>query len=634
MTNRTQTYPAPRRLTQMAVAAALALLSTHAGAQNALGDGQALDANPGQYGRANTPRASLVDEMRFRNSIATGNAPGGLSFRGDLGYRAAGEFTGELGSDSLFAFRRDSLYSGLAGMGIRGTDAIQYQFALTTGSTPPRNLMGNLSYARDDLYSTGYQLPGSRSGPQPGTTLGYDQDQLDMDMTGRALSAQTSITGYDSGSMMGTLRSSSTYNTTSTMQPSLLSVYTQGIENSPVGLVASPLLGITSTPMVDQRKAPANPLVTRPPNADTDPTVPGGLPSTRITTSYQELVQQMLDRANAVQEKAKSGETPSSMREGETNDQWLMRQMNELRSKLYGNPQQDTDNTTPGSAQDPNDPMNSNGTNTGTNTDPGADPSGANTQGSDEQSGLPTTPLLSVPDVSGSAVNDRIERSSKRLTQGQEDSATSTQLYDPTKIAIDPDTLEVLRGTDATEVEQLMDPDAQSRDLYSEHILTGQRLIADSRYFDAEERFTHALSIKPRDVTAQLGRLHAQIGAGMLLSASVNLQSLFSDHPELITSKYADGVLLIESRVETLKQQLRERAGIVEPEIRTRAMEGDRVRVSASLLLAYLGYQSDDTNAIAQGLETVRTRGTDSDRRFASLLAQLWDVQSQPKTKP
>lgn len=622
MPHKAQTTHTARTLTQMGVAAVLAMLSSYAGAQDALGNGQALDASPGQYGRYNAARPSLVDELRFRNSIATGNAPGGLSFRGDLGYRAAGEFTGELGSDSLFAFRRDSLYSGLAGMGIRGTDAIQYQFALTTGSTPPRNLMGNLYYGQSDIYSSGSDI--TRPGQvQETRSLGVNNLERDLDPMGNALSTPANITGLDGGSMMGTLRSSATYNTTSSMQPSLLSVYTQGIDNSPIGLVASPLLGITPTPLVDTREAIPNPLVKRPSNADTDPTVPGGLPSTRLSTSYDELLQQMLDRAKSVQDQAAEQGTPSSMLPGETNDQWLMRQMNDLRSKLFGNtPADQTQPGTQDGTQSPNDP------NAPAN---GTDP---NQPGTDDQNSQGTKTTTSpIPDASGSAVNQRIEQSSKRMTDAQA-MQKPFETYDPTQVAIDPDTLEVLRGSAAKEVKQLLDPGAQSRDIYSEHILVGERLLSDSRYFDAEERFTHALSIKPSDVTAQLGRLHAQIGAGMLLSASVNLQSLFSDHPELISTRYADGALLQPERVEALKLTLSERAGIVEPTIRTSPLEGDRVRVSAALLLAYLGYQSEDPKAIAQGLETVRTLGTPSDRRFASLLEQLWVVPGTLNSKP
>jgi hypothetical protein len=84
------------------------------------------------------------------------------------------------------------------------------------------------------------------------------------------------------------------------------------------------------------------------------------------------------------------------------------------------------------------------------------------------------------------------------------------------------------------------------------------------------------------------------------------------------------GVLPNAERVEELKTRLRESAGIIEPKIRTRPQEGDRVRVSAGLLLAYLGYQSSDQSAIDEGIDVVETLGAPSDRRFASLLKQLW----------
>ncbi|MBO6740245.1 MAG: hypothetical protein JJ916_10330 [Phycisphaerales bacterium] len=602
---RTRTILSTKAVGGLGVGALLLFAGSAANAQNALGDGNALDANPGQYGSSNYARPSLVDELRFRNSIATGNAPGGLSFRGDLGYRSAGEFTGDLGSDSLFAFRRDSLYSGLAGMGIRGTDALQYQFALTTGSAPPRNLIGNLSYTRDDAYATGSQFQSSQ-GTQNTGTLGIDREQSDLDPMGQALSTAASITGFDSGSMMGTLRSSATYNTTSTMQPSLLSVYTEGIDRRPVGLVASPLLGITPTPLkTDER--PANPLVARADGVATEEGVPGAIPSARMTTSYDALVEQMRERVQAMRDESMVNGTSTTIQPDESNDAWLVRQMEEIRRNLYGE-QPNQPNQAGDESDDPN-------TEQGTGTGGEEEPSG---QGGGD--GAPTTPIVSIPDNSGSPIAERIAETQEKLEKLNED----FELQDPTKVAIDRETLEVLRGIAADEVDQLLDPGAESRDLYAEHIVAGQRLIAAGRYFDAEERFTHALSLKPRDVIAQQGRLHAQIGAGMLLSASVNMQTLYSEHPELITTRYSGKLLPDAERIAALKQRLGERAGIIEMEIRTRPLEGDRVRVSAGMLYAYLGYQTGDEDIVRAGLAAVRELGADSDRRFANLLSQLW----------
>ncbi len=599
---RTRTILSMKPVAGLGVGALLLFAGSAANAQNALGDGNALDANPGQYGSGNYARPSLVDELRFRNSIATGNAPGGLSFRGDLGYRSAGEFTGELGSDALFAFRRDSLYSGLAGMGIRGTDALQYQFALTTGSAPPRNLIGNLSYTRDDAYSTGSQFQ-SRQGTQNTGTLGIDREQSDLDPMGQALSTAASITGFDSGSMMGTLRSSATYNTTSTMQPSLLSVYTEGIDRRPVGLVASPLLGITPTPLKSDERA-ANPLVSRAGGEASGEGVPGAIPSARMTTSYDALVEQMRERVQAMRDESMVNGTGTTIEPGESNDAWLVRQMEEIRRNLYGEQ--------PARAgEESEDPNAETGTGAGGDEQPAGDDAG---------DGSPTTPIVSIPDSSGSPIAERIAETQEKLEKLNDE----FEFQDPTKIAIDRETLEVLRGAAADEVDQLLDPGAESRDLYAEHIVAGQRLIAAGRYFDAEERFTHALSLKPRDVIAQQGRLHAQIGAGMLLSASVNMQTLYSEHPELISTRYSGKLLPDAERIAALKQRLGERAGIIEVEMRTRPLEGDRVRVSAGMLYAYLGYQTADEDIVRAGLATVRELGTDSDRRFANLLSQLW----------
>lgn len=567
-------------------------------AQDALGDGTALDANPGQSGPRNYQRPNFAAELSFRNAIATGNAPGGLSFRGDLGYRAAGEFSGELGSDALFAFRRDSLYSGLAGMGIRGTDAIQYQFALTTGSAPPQNLMGSMSVARDSYYPSAAGTPGRISGPD--STIGYDQDAADLDRRGKQLSVpitgSTSAFGYEPGSMLGSLRSSSTYATTTNLQPALISVYTEGVDRKPIGLIASPLLGITSTPMAQDDPLTANPLVARPPSSSSGPNSAGSAESARLATSYDALVDQMRQRVESMRDRAdESGQ--STIKGDETNDAWLVRQMQELREKIYGEK--------PANEGDPDA--------TQSNDPAGTDP--ANAEG--VQDTLPDSPIPNDPE---SPLSQAISDSLK----GFNSEARSIELYDPTAMAIDPETLEVLRGTAAQEIDQLYDPGAGRRDIYAEHMTAGQRLINEGRYFDAEERFTHALSIKPHDIASQLGRLHAQIGAGMVLSASVNLQSLFSLHPEVIGSRYTGKLLPDGPRIVLLVDRLRERAGITSPDLSTRRMESDRVRVSAALLLAYIGYQIDDLNAVKSGLVIVKERGSDADRRFASLLAQVW----------
>jgi len=643
-TQKNTSTPTPRSskshrlaVTLPAIAAALVLgLSTGASAQNALGDGTALDANTGQSGRTNYRRPDFASELRFRNAIATGNAPGGLSFRGDLGYRQAGEFSGDLGSDSLFAFRRDSLYSGLAGMGIRGTDALQYQFALTTGAAPPRNLAGNLSLARDDYYNPSQYNPGGYASgqssrgldPGAGARIGFDRVAADLNPVGKQLSApldaMPGVVDYDTNSMLGSLRSSSTYSTTSMLQPALMSRYTEGVDRKPIGLVSSPLLGITSTSMAQPDRA-INPLVARPGNApsgepDADQTAPGGIPSTKLVTSYDALVEQMRTHVEEMRTQNQTN-ADSTIIPGESNDAWLIRKMQDIREKLYG--------VKPANEGDPNDPNNPNADpNADESTDP-FDPYNQSKPGEDDQS-KSADPYRAIPNSDDSPVTKRLEDSRKDINS----SPTGVSLYDPTEIAVDPETLEVLRGAAANEVKLLLDPGADKRDVYAEHMLAGQRLMAKGRYFDAEERFTHALSVRPGDIPSQLGRFHAQIGAGMVLSASVNLQALMSMHPEIIASRYTGKLIPTDERIEQLVARLKERAGLTAPKYSTRQMESEQVRVSASLLLAYIGYQINDQQAINDGLAVVKELGSDTDRRFASLLAKLWVLPTDPAEQP
>lgn len=116
--------------------------------------GRALDANlrvgSGGY---NTARRNFADEVAFRNAIVTGNVSGGKSFRGDIGYTAVDDFRGSTGSDQLYAFQRDSAYSGLATQNLRGLTALQLQFIETT-SGQRDGLLGDVIVRRSAAGTT------------------------------------------------------------------------------------------------------------------------------------------------------------------------------------------------------------------------------------------------------------------------------------------------------------------------------------------------------------------------------------------------------------------------------------------------------------------------------------------------
>lgn len=576
---RTPNQPMHARSIRAAFAAVVVGLSGGvASAQNALGDGRGLDNNLGQGGRLNYQRPSFAQELQFRNAIVTGNAPGGLSFRGDLGYRAAGEFSGSLGSDSLFSFQRDSLYSGLAGMGIRGTDALQYQFSLTTGARPPQDLVGDLTYTRDAAYQTSAAYTGQS--PLGTGAIRVDPTQAG-DVRGLNLYQPSAQEGELRDALTGTLRSSSSYSTTTNLTPVVLQVFERGIERQPYGLTSSPLTGVTASPMRTRDEASPAPGTPRDPIAE------------RARTAYQEVIDRLRERAES--QAARSGDMSEAGMDS------VAARLEAIRREMLGIPQAQpgtqTDATSQPGTQPPSDED-------AAPADPLTDPS------IDPLTGQPRViPGQQNPAESEGEADPRAGRSGVRPAPTRED------------YQIDERTLELIRASERP-ITTLVDPGAETRDLYTEHMRTGERLIASERYFDAEERFARALAINPGDPSAQIGRIHAQLGAGLVLSASVNLRTLMMSNPELIGVKYAGTLLPAPERVDLLIDSLRNRAGLLK--VAGEGEEDVSVRRSAALLLAYLGYQNQRPEIIREGLDAYESFGAEDDRRFANIVRQVW----------
>ena len=78
--------------------------------QDALGSGNALDANASQTSGGRNARTARID-YGARNLIVTDNVAAGRGFKGTVGYTARYDFRGETGSDDLYSFRADSALS-------------------------------------------------------------------------------------------------------------------------------------------------------------------------------------------------------------------------------------------------------------------------------------------------------------------------------------------------------------------------------------------------------------------------------------------------------------------------------------------------------------------------------------------
>lgn len=514
-------------------------------------------------GGMNAPRSDYSQELRLRNAIVTGNAPGGLSFRGDVGYRAVGEFFGSLGSNETFSFRRDSYYSGLGGMGIRGTDALQYQFAMTTGNTPPPGFTGLPVLSRSGTSVTGQNAAragGERVG-MPGETTGVSVAKPDPTEPGADVR----------GLSLMSLRSPASFMSTRGLGPTAVGRVT-GEDGQSVGMTASGLRGISYDADLGVTKKPEqkgvldalNQSVTDKPldsklNEKIDDKA--GAPK----SSYDDLMMRLKaagdgNTGDAKDKDGKGGTTDKSgdgrVKAGRT---W-QEQLDELRKQL-------------------GDPKN------GREKDPGAPKPG-----------------------------------------------DSPDAKDKKDEGINPATLDVIRGA-GTKIEILALP---GYDAYASHMKSAQECMAQGQYFFAEERFTAALAIKSGDPMAAIGRVHAQLGASMFLSAGINLRALFTEHPEVSALKYSTELTPPPDRMRTLIERLSEQAEAK-----------DAKRRDSALLMAYLAYQLGDEKIMKRGLEIMATgpetkpgdkvEGPDQLQKLSKMLSGVWikpDAAAPATVKP
>lgn len=491
---------------------ALGLGAPLAQAQYALGDGRAGEANTqvGGTGR-NEPTRDILAEIRFRNAIVTGNAPGGLSFRDEVGYGMASEFRQRVGSDDLFSFRRDSFVSGLAGTGIRGTEALQYQFALTVGSAPPRNLRGSLLT--------------SRTGGVMSPMSGVAGEAID----GGLRYATPEELGEVGPGMALSLRSTSAFTAGRSLNPSMLRMAADE-QGATYGVIASPLRGLATDELLGDVEAlrdlkRAEEAAVAPPVGPGTPGTPGTPGPSVETELHDRLTEGYASRSADPQ----GGLEPSSP---------FQVRLQELRRVL------------------------SEGLATADAPEGGVAP------------GSPAVPMEGW----------------KPLVETLKDS-TGTIRVPSTRMD---------RAT-----------------AYDVHLTRAREMLGQGRFFEAEQRFTMALAARPGDALAMIGRVHAQIGAGLDLSASLNLRTFLLEHPEYVGARYEDDMMPGRARLDVARRRLFEQMG---------EADGRGASRESALLLAYISFLLDEKITLIVGLERLGEGEGDAARRDAlvPLLRAVW----------
>lgn len=135
-----------------------------------------------------------------------------------------------------------------------------------------------------------------------------------------------------------------------------------------------------------------------------------------------------------------------------------------------------------------------------------------------------------------------------------------------------------------------------------------QRMEAEL-YFEAASIYRRAMRLKPGDPLAQIGRAHAELGAGLFLSASQNLRGVLSNHPELVAMRYEPPLLPQQERLVSLRNQLQ-------------TVAEDTKWPYAALLLGYIAYQQGDTAEVRAALDLMEEKS----RRdpLPRVLRRLW----------
>ncbi len=566
------------------LAAGLAIgMASVADAQNAL------DKNLQQgSGGINPAKRTIAEDLRIRNAIVTGNAPNGASFRGDVGYRAPGEFQGHLGSNDTFAFRRDSIGSGLAGAGIRGTEGLQYQFGASTGVA---------GAGQSGLGSVLVQ----RSGTAPSVGDIRQAEQLGIPRLpvlsgpGHTLEAEPPIVQETRGLSLLSLRSPSAYTANRGFVPSVIAT-SQTASGESWALTASPLRGVVYRPMADDQ--------------------PGGNVQNPVTKPGETLAEKPVN-PNAGAQKSVNDRLDTSLDTRSGLNEIEMRI--DSRLGVEKKPEEPTTETKPDSA--PAIPGSPSDTSKSSAIPGGLKPWRERLAdlrkdlSEDQTARIAPKPKKADDDLKARSPADADQNGDTKDADNAKDSDDRTSRRGVSKAS-----KELIRSA-AGEPLQRYAP--EGFDAYAENMARAQEHMAAGRYFDAEQRFVAAGSSKGGDAMAAVGRVNSQIGAGTFTSAAMSLRSVFSAHPEIIAVRYDAKIMPTSQRLTSATDRLRE--------IITQDRAGAR---DPALVLAYIGYQTGNVAQTREGLDALDASlaagqpggiaPNDANSRLADLLRDVW----------
>lgn len=598
------------------------------GAVAQIQDGRALDRNPAVYGDGRNPRGTDYDAIRrFNDSVISGTAANGKSFRGNTGYRAPGEFGGGgVAGSTQYGFRRDAASSGLAGTGIRSSDILSWQFSASTGQ------------ARDELNPT---IVSALSPARPGVAA--------------------------SGTTLKNLRSVADFQAAEARKPSPLSFIMDRSSGNLAMVEISTLRGLTSTPVPSAELRPRRVDSLLNPSARTN--VPGGAGGSTPAPGSTPATSAAVGSARANTPLVRSGFETAAGTVSTFTARAAAAKTPAGRPATPAGSGPGAAGATPGTRPE-----------TAPTATPGRSPSeeidrfrSLMTSGVDPFAGPPTPlsgggPAPTPRDVRPGqlpAPGGRADWRNELLGSVGTDAKLQTELtrmgvvitrpkpvapdatpprpvpgdQRPSVLPTDSVIIDALREAAKadTVVRELVPADAPPDLEYTILMRRGQRELASGANFDAESTFDRAMKVRgltgatggPGGLAmAQAGRMHAQLAAGLLVSGSNSIRDLLISNPELVPVRFDASILPPRARMDQVVARVRGEVA--------KGGEGG-LAIDGQWVLAYAGWQYRERAWLEEGLAGLDARAgrlNAAELRLLELLRTVWLDKPSPAPAP
>ncbi len=158
----------------------------------------------------------------------------------------------------------------------------------------------------------------------------------------------------------------------------------------------------------------------------------------------------------------------------------------------------------------------------------------------------------------------------------------------------------------------------------------GAMSMTRGEFFRAEERYASVLAVLPNNAGAMAGVANAQMGAGLSVSAALTLRKLFAMHPEMIDTHLGTEILPPTDRMEAALAAARERLSAANAPNASAELQSDRF--DFGLVISYIGFQTDRSEIIREGLDAMRQARPDD--AMLGLLQRIWLPVAADPTLP